>query len=221
MKVLIVDDHPIVRAGLRRLLAAEPRWEIDEAASGEEAVAAFRDARPKLVILDLKLPGVSGLELLHRLRIADAKVPVLVISMYDNPIYVARILDAGARGFVSKNAPPEQVLGAIRQVAAGRSYIDAEIAQELALGYHRAAPLLSDLAPRDVEILRLLADGRSLTEIAQALGISYKTVANHCTNIRAKLAIPRIADLIRFAISNGFSRVEPIVLSAAEAKTDP
>src|ERR1700690_4194563 len=98
MKVLIVDDHPIVRAGLRRLLAVEPQLDIDEAATGQEAVSAFRDVQPDLVILDLNLPGISGLELLGRLRIEDDKVPVLVISMYDNPIYVARVLGAGARG---------------------------------------------------------------------------------------------------------------------------
>lgn len=213
MKVLIVDDHPIVRAGLRRLLGVEPLWEITEAASGQEAVAAFRDEHPQLVILDLNLPGISGLELLNRLTIADAKVPVLVISMYDNPVYVARVLDAGARGFVSKNTPPEQILEAIRRVAVGRSYIDPEIAQELAMGRHRAAPSLSGLSPRDLEILRLLAAGGSLTEIAQAIGVSYKTVANRCSQIKTKLATPRMADLIRLTIACGLGRGDPQVLA--------
>jgi two-component system, NarL family, invasion response regulator UvrY len=216
MRVLIVDDHPIVRAGLRRLLATEPQWEIAEAASGQEAVAAFRDTRPQLVILDLNLPGISGLELLGRLKIADAKVPVLVISMYDNPVYVARVLDAGARGFVSKNAPPDQILEAIRRVAAGRGYIDAEIAQELALGQHRGGAALSDLAARDLEILRLLAAGDSLTEIAQAIGVSYKTVANRCTQLKAKLATPRMADLIRLAIACGLGLGDPRILGARQ-----
>ena len=110
MKLLIVDDHPVVRAGLRRLLAAEPGVEIVEAASGQEVIGAFRDAGPDLVLLDLNLPGISGLEVLSRLLIENANARVLVISMYDNPIYVARVLQAGARGYVSKNAPPEQIL---------------------------------------------------------------------------------------------------------------
>jgi two-component system, NarL family, invasion response regulator UvrY len=207
MKLLIVDDHPIVRSGLRRLLAAEPELEIAEAASGQEAISVFRDLRPDLVILDLNLPGISGLEVLGRLLVENPKARVLVISMYDNPIYVARVLAAGAQGYVSKNAPPEQIIEAARRVAAGRSYIEHEMAQELALGTIRpSASPLNQLSPRDVEILRLLAEGGSLTEIAQAIGVSYKTVANRCTQLKAKLAAPRMADLIRLAISCGLSR---------------
>ena len=210
MRLLIVDDHPIVRAGLRRLLAAEPGVQIVEAASGQEAVAAYREARPDLVLLDLNLPGMSGIEVLGRLLIEAPKAKVVVISMYDNPVYVARVLEAGARGYVSKNAPPEQVLEAIRRVAAGRSYIEPEMAQELALRQvNGAANPLSRLSGRDVEMLRLLADGSSLTEIAEAIGVSYKTVANQCSQLKAKLATPRMADLIRMAIAYGLGRGEP------------
>jgi two-component system, NarL family, invasion response regulator UvrY len=210
MKLLIVDDHPVVRAGLRRLLAAEPGLEIVEAASGQEVIGTFRDAGPDLVLLDLNLPGISGLEVLSRLLIENANARVLVISMYDNPIYVARVLQAGARGYVSKNAPPEQILEAVRRVGAGRTYIEPEMAQELALGNIRpAVHPLSQLSSRDVEILRLLADGSSLTEIADAIGVSYKTVANQCSQLKVKLATPRMADLIRMAISCGLGRGEP------------
>jgi two-component system invasion response regulator UvrY len=126
--------------------------------------------------------------------------------MYDNPIYVARVLKAGARGYVSKNAPPEQIIEAIRRVAAGRVYIEHEMAQELALkNLHASLHPLNQLSPRDVEILRLLAEGNNLTEIAGTIGISYKTVANHCTQLKARLATPRMADLIRIAISYGLS----------------
>jgi DNA-binding NarL/FixJ family response regulator len=210
MKLLIVDDHPIVRAGLRRLLAAEPGLQISEAASGQEAVIAYREARPDLVLLDLNLPGISGIEVLGRLLIEDPRARVVVISMYDNPLYVARVLEAGARGYVSKNAPPDQILEAVRRVASGRSYIEPEMAQELALGnVHAAANPLSRLSARDIEILRLLADGNSLTEIAEAIGLSYKTVANQCSQLKAKLATPRMADLIRLAIACKLGRGEP------------
>jgi two-component system invasion response regulator UvrY len=210
LKLLVVEDHPIVRSGLRRLLAAEGQPEIAEAANGQEAIARFREFRPDLVILDLNLPGISGVEVLGRLRVENPKVRVLVISMYDNPIYVARILEAGALGYVSKNAPPEQVLEAVRRVAAGRSYIEPEMAQELAISNIRSpSDPLSRLSPRDIEILRLLADGSSLTEIAEAIGVSYKTVANQCSQLKAKLATPRTADLIRVAISSGLGRRDP------------
>jgi two-component system, NarL family, invasion response regulator UvrY len=221
MKLLIVDDHPIVRSGLRRLLSAEPQLDFVEAASGPEAIATFREQRPDLVILDLNLPGIGGLEVLGRLRIENPKARVLVLSMNENPLYVARVLEAGAAGYVSKNAPPEQLLEAVRRVAAGQSYIEHEIAQELALWNVRGpAQPLRQLSPRDLEILRLLANGGSLTEIAEALGISYKTVANHCTQLRAKLATPRMADLIRLAISSGLSNQDTRLMGAVPAESD-
>jgi two-component system, NarL family, invasion response regulator UvrY len=206
MKLLIVDDHPIVRSGLRRLLAADQTIAAAEAATGQEAIASFRDSPPDLVILDLNLPGMGGLEVLGRLKVENPNVRILVISMYDNPAYVARVLKAGARGYVSKNAPPEHILEAVRRVAAGRVYIEHEVAQELAFeSLTASANPLYQLSPRDVEILRLLAEGNSLTEIAAAIGISYKTVANHCSRLKARLATPRMADLIRLAISYGLS----------------
>ena len=207
MKVLIVDDHPIVRAGLGRLLAADPEMTVTEAANGQEAVASFRDTSPDLVILDLNLPGMGGIEVLRRLRIENPNARVLVISMYDNPSYVARVLKAGARGYVSKNAPPEHILEGIRRVAVGRVYIEHEVAQELAMeGLAVSDTPLDRFSPRDLEIMRLLAEGNSLTEIAEAIGVSYKTVANRCSRLKAQLATPRMADLIRLAVSYGLGK---------------
>jgi len=220
MKLLIVDDHPIVRAGLRRLLASERGFDIVEAATGPEAIAAFREQQPDLVILDLNLPGLSGLEVLSRLRADNPKARVLVLSMLDNPLYVTRVLEAGAGGYVSKSAPPEQLLEAVRRVAAGQPYIEHEIAQELVLWNLRTtAEPLRQLSQRDVEILRLLAEGNSLTEIAGALGIGYKTVANHCSQLKAKLATPRMADLIRLAISSGLSAADATLAEPFPAET--
>jgi two-component system invasion response regulator UvrY len=216
MKLLIVDDHPIVRSGLRRLLAAEPQFDIAEAADGEEALGMLREWRPDMVVLDLNLPGISGLELLRRMRGIDAKARILVVSMLDNPIYVARAVEAGARGYVSKTVPPEQILEAARRVGGGGTYLDHEIAQELALWNLRTPQdPLRELSSRDVEILRLLAEGRSLGEIAQAVGLTYKTVANHCTRLKAKLALSRTADLIRLAISSGLAQADTGLAAAA------
>jgi two-component system, NarL family, invasion response regulator UvrY len=206
MKALIVDDHPIVRSGLRRLLAAESQIDMREATTGQEALSIFREHRPSLVILDLNLPGMSGLEVISRIKVEDARARILVISMHDNPIYVTRALRAGAAGYVSKNAPPDQVLEAIKRVAGGHTYIEHEIAQELALWSVRTpSHPLRDLSGRDLEILRLLGEGRSLAQIADAIGVGYKTAANHCSQLKAKLGAARTADLIRMAISHGIS----------------
>jgi DNA-binding NarL/FixJ family response regulator len=124
MKVLIVDDHPIVRAGLRRLLAGEPEVQILEAASGREALAVFREYQPELVIIDLSMPGLGGLEVIGRLKIESAAVRVLVLSMHREAMYARRALQAGAAGFVSKNAPADRLLEAVRRVAAGQRYIE-------------------------------------------------------------------------------------------------
>jgi two-component system, NarL family, invasion response regulator UvrY len=204
MKILVVDDHPIVRAGLRRLLASKSETEIREAASGKEALSVFREQRPTLVILDLNLPGIGGLEVIARLKIADPSARVLVLSMHDDQIHVTRALQAGAAGYVSKNAPPDEILEAIRRVSAGQTYIEHEIAEDLVFSRLRApSHPLSDLSARDFEILRLLAEGRTLVQIADTVGISYKTAANNCSRIKAKLGASSTADLIRVAVQCG------------------
>jgi DNA-binding NarL/FixJ family response regulator len=207
MKVLIVDDHSVVRAGLRRLIGGEAQSDIGEARTGQEALAAFRAHRPGLIILDLNLPGSSGLELIGRFKAEDAKVQILVLSMHDNPLYVRRALQAGAAGYVSKNAPADEILEAIKRVAGGHAYIEREIAQELALWNVRGPPHpLAALSTRDLEILRLLGEGCSMAEIAAAVGIGYKTVANHCSQLKAKLGVARTADLVRIAVSLEISK---------------
>lgn len=203
MKILIVDDHPIVRAGVKRLLATETDIELREATTGKEALTVFRAYRPEIVILDLNLPGVGGLEVIRRLRAEDGKVRIIVFSMHDDSIYAMRALQEGACGYVSKNAPPAQIVEAIRRVADGQSYVGPELAQELAVLNVRApSHPLEDLSRRDLEVLRLLGEGRSLQQIADTLGLSYKTVANNCGQIRTKLGVRRTADLIRLAIQN-------------------
>ncbi len=205
MKILIVDDHPIVRAGLRRLLANDSEFELREAATGKEALAVFRLYRPDLVILDLNLPGVGGLELIKRFTLEKTDARIIVLSMHDDPLYALRALQTGASGYVSKNAPPTQILEAIGRVADGQTFVSPELAQELAVLNVRApAHPLADLSRRDLEVLRLLGEGRSLQQIADSLGLSYKTIANNCGQIRAKLGVRRTADLIRLAVQNRF-----------------
>jgi len=201
-RIMIVDDHAIVRGGLARLFAALPDVELIEMETGEEALTIVRRERPQLVILDLNLPGLGGLELLRRLLRIDASLPVVVFSMHAETIYAARALEAGARGYVSKNAAPDELLMAIRAVLHGGSYVEAEIAQELGAN---AADGVRAPTGRELEIMRLLAQGRSLTEIADILGVAYKTVANTLSHIKDKLGVESTAELIRISIGQGLA----------------
>ena len=204
MRILIVDDHPIVRAGVRRLLAAEPEMEVCEATNGREALTVFKELRPAVVILDLNLPGIGGLEVLARLKGVDPGARVLVLSMHDDETHVIRALRAGAAGYVTKNAPPKELLEAIGRVARGHTYIEREIAEGLVFASIRATSNpLKDLSSRDLEILRQLAEGRTLSQIADTVGIGYKTAANNCSRIKARLGAASTAELIRIAIRCG------------------
>ena len=203
MKILLVDDHAIVRSGLRRLFATLPGARISEAATGREALALVRSERPELIVLDLNLPGLGGLELLRRILIEYPEARVVVLSMHAEALYASRAIRAGAVGYLSKNASPEELLEAVRRVMDGGRYIEAEIAQALALRAANTGGMLEQLTERDLEVMRLLGDGRDLAEIASALGISYKTVANTCSQIKAKLGVTRTAELVRLSIEAG------------------
>jgi two-component system invasion response regulator UvrY len=205
MKVLVVDDHAVVRDGLRRLLVTLPQAEIFEAATGREALSFVQRQPPDLILLDLHLPGIGGIELLRRLLVISPTVRILVFSMHAETMYAARALQAGARGYVSKNASPEELQLALHRVIDGGRYVEREIAQELALHGPVDADPWNKLTERDLEILRLLSEGRSLAQIAAAIAVSYKTVANVCTQIKAKLGVTRTADLVRLSIEMGVS----------------
>lgn len=204
-RILVVDDHAIVRSGVRRLLADLRDLELQEASSGEEALEQVRDSAFDLVILDLNLPGLGGLELLRRLLKSSPNLSVLVFSLHTEAIYANRAMEAGARGFVSKSAAPEEFLAAVQTVLAGGSVIERDIASEIATQEIGENAYLRPLTQRDLEILRLLAAGNSLTEIGEALGIAYKTVANTLSRIKEKLGVTHTADLIRIAIGRGLA----------------
>jgi two-component system invasion response regulator UvrY len=198
MKVLLIDDHAIVRGGLRRLVSALP-WTVLEAANGRDALVLVRAEQPDLVVLDLNLPGIGGFELLRRILTECSTVRIMVLSMHIEARFASRAMQAGAKGYMSKNAAPAELLKGLRAVADGGRYIEAEIAQELALQTVAERDSRTLLSERDMEIVRLLGAGRSLTEIAETLGLGYKTVANTCTQIKTKLGVSRMADLIRLS----------------------
>jgi two-component system invasion response regulator UvrY len=204
MKILLVDDHAIVRDGLKRLLGGASGREMREAADGRQALSIARAEAFDLIVLDLNLPGLGGLELLRRLVQCSA-AKVLVLSMHSEPLYAARALEAGAAGYVSKNASPDELLVAVHRVGAGGRYIESDIAQALALQGGALGQPMGQLTAREMEIMRLLASGSSLAEIAEALGVGYKTVANTTSQMKSKLGVARTADLVRLAIETGVS----------------
>jgi DNA-binding NarL/FixJ family response regulator len=198
VRALLVDDHALVRDALKRLLGVSDPAEVVEAASGEAALEVVETNDFDLIILDLNLPGVGGLELLSRLVRRGTKPHILVLTMNAEATYVRKALALGAKGYVTKNASTEELLRAIRRVGAGNEYVEAEIAQALAFDVATGGGL-DTLSHRELEILRLLAAGRSLGEIAETIGIAYKTVANTCSRMKAKCNTPRTIDLIRLA----------------------
>ena len=199
MKILIIDDHAVVRAGLRQVLQAGLGADLREAGSAEDALSEAEVFKPDLAVLDIGLPGRSGLTILPAL--VTFGVRVVVLSAYSEPIYAQRALEAGALGYITKSAAPQLLLEALRAASEGRRFIEPEVAHELALRHVAAGGKLDRLTARELEILRLLGDGKSLTEIANALGVSYKTVANTSSLMRTKLGATRMADLIRLAVS--------------------
>jgi two-component system invasion response regulator UvrY len=200
MKILIVDDHSVVREGVRRLLGVFVEAAVLEAGTGKEALALFRTERPDIVVLDLNLPGAGGLDLLKRMLAEEPRARVLIFSMHTTPVYIARALQAGAKGYVSKGASADELVEAIRKVLAGERYVERDLAAELALHTLGPAEPNKALSARELDIMRLLAQGKDLTSIASQLGISYKTVANSCTGIKQKLMVERSSDLIRIAV---------------------
>ena len=204
-RLLVVDDHALVRSGIRRLLSERPDIEVLEAASGEEAMSAVLDTPVNLIVLDLNLPGLGGLELLRRLVRAVPKVPILVFSQHAEAIYATKALEAGAQGFVSKNAMPEEFLEAVDAVLGGGVAVEKSIQRDMAIRDVVEDAYLKPLTERDIEILRLLAAGNSLSEIAVKLGIAYKTVANTLSRIKEKLGAGQTSDLIRIAIGRGLT----------------
>lgn len=201
MNILIVDDHVVVRQGVQRLLSTIPEAHIYEAANAHEALTHVRAEKLDVIVLDINLGSSSGLELLRRLLIERGDVRVVMFSMHAEPMYAVRALKAGAYGYVCKSASSDELATAVIRAAAGERYLDQDIAGDLVLNTVGEDPL-EKLTNREIEILRLLGEGKSLSGIAETLGVAYKTVANSCSRLKDKLGLARTADLIRLAIEN-------------------
>jgi two-component system invasion response regulator UvrY len=203
MRMRLVDAHPIVASGCRALLAGDPDMTILEASDAESGEGAFVAERPDVCVLDINLPGVSGFELARRILARDATARIIMFSMNDDPIFAARAIEAGAKGYVSKSGDPGDLVEAIRRVGDGGVFLPAAIAQGIAFaGTGFAENPLAKLTQREMEILRLLGAGKSLSEIAWLINASYKTIANTSSIMRQKLGLRSSSDLVRFAIES-------------------
>jgi two-component system invasion response regulator UvrY len=201
MRVLIVDDHPIVVSGCRALFAGDNEITILEACDAESGERVFIAEQPDVCVFDVNLPTVSGFELARRILARAASARIIIFSMNDDLIFATRAIEIGAKGYVSKSGDPHDLVEAIREVGEGRVYLPAAIAQRIAFaGPAVAQSPLSKLTPREVEILRLLSVGKSLSEIAWLVHASYKTIANTSSIIRHKLGLRSSSELVRFAI---------------------
>jgi two-component system response regulator NreC len=213
VRVLLVDDHKLVRAGIRRLLDAEPDLEvIGEATNGHEALVLIGQLAPDVVLLDVAMPGLGGLEALRQLRANGSPARVLVLTMLDDEAYVFQAIQAGADGYVLKDAEPAELLAAVRAVARGAAYLHPAIARPLLQDYLRrveaSGELHHGLTEREREVLRLTAAGRTAREIAAALHVSPSTVERHRSNLMAKLKLHNRAELIRYALERGLLEPE-------------
>jgi DNA-binding NarL/FixJ family response regulator len=212
VKILIVDDHAVVRSGLRLLLGKEPDLEVvGEAGDAREAVFETRAAKPDVVLLDVTMPGKSGIEAIPDLLKEAPEAKILVLSMQDDPSYVREAFGAGASGYVLKEAVDAEVVEAVRQVASGEPYVHPALGARLAAADAQAARAAEEdpLSERETEVLRLLALGHTNQEIAKMLFISVRTAETHRAHIMQKLRLSTRAELVRYALAAGLLKEEP------------
>jgi two-component system, NarL family, invasion response regulator UvrY len=211
-RVMLVDDHAIVREGYRSLLQKQDRLQVvAEAGDGADAYRIYKEVKPDLVIMDVSMPGIGGIEAIRRIRQWDNAARILVFTMHQSATYAVQAIKAGARGLVTKSSPPDALLRAIAEVMAGRIALSPDIDHELAINRLAGEPSAVDaLSPREFEILRMLLAEKSVDQIAETLHISVKTAANTRYLIRAKLGVASDIELVRLALRQRIIAAEDI-----------
>lgn len=223
-RVLLVDDHTIVREGLKRILeGTNEGWVVTEEGSGFQALDRLRRAAFELAIVDLSMPGMGGLELIARIRAEWPQLPVLVLSMHAEEAYALRAFQAGAKGYVTKDSAPDELIAAAHKVVHGGTYVTASMAERVVQQLNRSAQVArhARLSNRELEVLRRIAAGQRSKEIADALHLSAKTISTHKTRIMGKLELGSTAALIRYAMEHGLGSEDDLAPSAPLDAWDP
>jgi len=210
IRIVIADDHAIVREGLKRIVSGADSMTVSgEAADGAQVMARVRELEFDILVLDLSMPGRSGMELIKLVKAERPKLRILVLSMHQELQYAVRAIKSGASGYLTKESAPDQLVQALRKIAGGGAFISAEVAEQLALGAmpgHTEAPHEA-LSSREFEVFRLLVDGGTVTAIAGRLNLSVKTVSTHKANLMRKLGLANQSDLVRYAIRHGLGEL--------------
>lgn len=205
IRIVVADDHTIVREGLKQLLSAAPDLSVvGEAQDGREVMERVRQMEFDLLLLDMSMPGKSGIELIRQVHAEKPRLRILVLSMHEEEQYAVRAIKAGAAGYLTKESASAQLVSAIRRVASGGAFISAAVAEQLALGAMPDAdgPPHRALSDREFQVLRMIAAGRTITEIADQLSLSVKTVSTHKSRMMQKMGIGNQAELIRYALTH-------------------
>ena len=207
IKILIADDHAIVRGGLKQIIATTDDIVVTgEAAQGSEVVDKLRICEVDLLLLDMTMPGISGVELIRRVRVEQPALPVLVLSIHNEAQVVSRALRAGATGYVTKDSDPDVLLAAIRKLAAGGRFIDPKLVDAIIFETHSGdAPPHEVLSDREFQVLQMLAAGTSINEIAETLALSAKTISTHKMRLMQKLGLANNAELILYTVRHGLA----------------
>jgi DNA-binding NarL/FixJ family response regulator len=207
IRIVIADDHAIVREGLKRIASDAPDLQVvGEAADGTEVMERVRDLDFDVLVLDLSMPGRSGMELIKLVKAEKPRLRILVLSMHQEMQYAVRAIRSGASGYLTKESAPAQLVLALGKIAAGGAYISAEVAEQLALGAMPGAAAAApheSLTHREFDVVRRLASGESVTDVATALSLSVKTVSTHKANSMAKLGLHNQTELVRYALKHG------------------
>ena len=205
VRIVVCDDHAIVREGLKQILSGQPDFEVvAEAADGHEAMKRVRELEFDVLLLDMSMPGKSGVELIKQVHGEKPKLRILILSMHEEEQYAVRALKAGAAGYLTKESASDLLVAAIRKVAAGGAYITPAVAEQFALGAMADAngPRHATLSDREYQVFELLVGGKSITDIADHLNLSVKTVSTHKAHIMQKMNMTNHSELMRYAIKN-------------------
>ena len=206
IRILIADDHAIVREGLKKVLAETPDMVVaDEASNGQQVLDKVWENEYNVVVLDISMPGMSGVDILKQLRSERPKLHVLVLSVHPEEQYAVRVLRAGASGYLTKESAPDELIAAIRKVSLGRKYVSPSLAERLAsdLEIDAEKPLHETLSDREYQVMCMIARGKTLTEVAEELSLSVKTISTYRSRILEKMKMKNNAQLTHYAIQNG------------------